>query len=61
MAISKVILNGTTLIDLTDDNVTASDILSGKTAHKNDGTEITGTLSAMTTEQIQSAVNAGWV
>ena len=61
MAIAKVILNGTTLIDLTGDSVTAPDVLSGKTAHKKDGTVITGELTAMTTAQIQSAVTAGWV
>lgn len=42
MAISKVILNGTTLIDTTDKTVSASNLLSGYTALKNDGTTITG-------------------
>ena len=32
MAVSKVILNGTTLIDVTDDTVNASNLLSGITA-----------------------------
>ena len=48
MAYSKVILNGTTLVDLTNDTVTASDVLPGITAHKNDGTSITGSLSGVT-------------
>ena len=41
--VSKVVLsNGTTLIDLTGDTVTASDLLSGVTAHGKDGAPITG-------------------
>lgn len=43
MAYSKVILNGTTLIDLTQKTVTAANMLNGITALKNDGTDITGT------------------
>lgn len=42
--VSKVVLsNGTTLIDLTGDTVTASDVLSGVTTHGKDGAPITGT------------------
>lgn len=41
--INKVIYGGDTLIDLTSDTVTASDILTGKTAHDKSGTIITGT------------------
>lgn len=48
MAYSKVILNGTTLIDLTSDTVTAPALAVGETAHKNDGTSITGSLSGVT-------------
>lgn len=40
--INKVIYGGDTLIDLTSDTVTASDILTGKTAHDKSGTIITG-------------------
>lgn len=43
MAINKVIYGGNTLIDLTGDNITAADLLSGKTAHDKSGTSITGT------------------
>ena len=43
MAINKVIYGGNTLIDLTGDSVTASDLLSGKTAHDKSGATITGT------------------
>lgn len=42
--VSKVVLsNGTTLIDLTGDTVTASDLLTGVTAHDKSGAPITGT------------------
>lgn len=48
MAVSKVILNGTTLIDVTDDTVNASNLLSGITATRNDGVEVTGTYTPPT-------------
>lgn len=42
--VSKVVLsNGTTLIDLTSDTVTAGSMLSGTTAHDKSGAVITGT------------------
>ena len=44
MANAKVVLNGVTLIDLTPDTVEAKYIVSNKTAHKADGTTITGTI-----------------
>ena len=41
--VSKVVLsNGTTLIDLTGDTVTAADVLSGVTTHDKSGAQITG-------------------
>lgn len=43
MAKNKIIYGGTTLIDLTGDTATASDILSGKTAHINTGEQVEGT------------------
>lgn len=43
MAINKVIYGGDTLIDLTGDNITAADLLYGKTAHDKSGASITGT------------------
>jgi hypothetical protein len=43
MAINKVIYGGNTLIDLTGDNITPADLLSGKTAHDKSGASITGT------------------
>lgn len=45
MAISKVILNGETLMDVTSDTVESSKLLTGETATKNDGTKITGSYS----------------
>lgn len=50
MAYSKVILNGTTLIDLTQKTVTAANMLNGITALKNDGTDITGTYVPASTQ-----------
>lgn len=44
--VSKVVLsNGTTLMDLTADTVTASDLLTGVTAHDMSGAPITGSCS----------------
>ncbi len=42
MAINKVIFGGNTLLDLTSDTVTASDLAYGKTAHDKSGAVITG-------------------
>lgn len=42
MAISKVVFGNTTLIDLTSDTITASDLAYGVTAHGADGSLITG-------------------
>lgn len=52
MAVSKVILNGTTLIDVTDDTVAADKVLYGYTATKNDGTEITGSIASKTSADL---------
>ena len=43
MAVSKVILDGVTQIDVTTDTVVADKLGSGYTATKNDGTKIKGT------------------
>jgi len=45
MAISKIILNGVTQIDLTSDTVAASNLISPNTAHGADGQAIVGTAS----------------
>lgn len=46
MAVSKVIYGNTTLVDLTQDDVTAADVRSGVVFHKPDGTQGTGSLQA---------------
>ena len=43
MAISKVVYGSTVLIDLTSDTVSPESLVSGVTAHKSDGEQITGT------------------
>ena len=43
MAISKIILNGVTQIDLTSDTVAANNLIAPNTAHGADGNPITGT------------------
>lgn len=48
MAYNKVVYNGNTLIDITSDTVDQNNLLSGYTAHKNDGTQITGSVSFVT-------------
>lgn len=49
MAVSKIQFDGQTLIDLTSDTVTADKLVSGCTAHKADGTIISGTLNVFRT------------
>lgn len=48
MAVSKVILNGDTLMDVTQDSVTAPTLLSGETATGADGMRLTGTATVPT-------------
>ena len=45
MAINKVVYGNTTLIDLSGDTVSVSDVVSGVTFHLRDGTSGTGTLA----------------
>lgn len=52
MATSKVILNGSTIMDVTQDTVTTGSMLSGTTAHKNDGTSITGSIASKTSSNL---------
>ena len=58
MAISKFILNGVTLIDLTADTVATDNLLSSYTAHKNDGTQITGTVNNVATVTVTDQANS---
>lgn len=48
MAFSKIIVNGTTNIDVTQTTATASDVLYGKTLVIADGTTATGTIQTVT-------------
>lgn len=48
MAFSKVVLNGTTLIDLTQDTASAETIRTSYTAHDKSGVQVTGTYSGGT-------------
>lgn len=45
MAVNKVVYGGKTVIDLTNDTVSPSDLMSGVTAHGANGQTITGTFS----------------
>ena len=55
MAISKVILNGETQMDVTGKTVTAGSMLSGTTALKNDGTDITGNIESKTSSDLTAS------
>ena len=45
MAVSKIVVNGITQMDVTQDTVVADKLAEGYTAHRNDGVQITGTMS----------------
>lgn len=55
MAIAKVILNGETQMDVTQKTVTAGSMLSGTTALKNDGTDITGSIESKTSADLTAS------
>lgn len=55
MAYSKVILNGTTMMDVTQKTVTSGDMLFGKTALKNDGTDITGSIASKSSSDLTAS------
>ncbi len=55
MAFSKVTLNGDTLMDVTQKTVTAATMLSGTTALKNDGTDITGNIATKTSSNLSAS------
>lgn len=48
MAASKIVINGETKIDLTEDTVTAASVANGITFHLPNGTKATGTLAFVT-------------
>ena len=43
MAINKVVYGNDTLVDLTEDSVSANNLLEGETAHDRSGNPVTGT------------------
>ena len=55
MAVAKVILNGATLIDTTQKTVTSASMLDGVTALKNDGTDITGSITSKTSSDLTAS------
>lgn len=59
MAISKIILNGVTQMDVTGKTVTAGDMRNGVTALKNDGTDVTGNIADMTLPSSSSSTSSG--
>lgn len=58
MAVNKVIYNEETLIDLTEDTVSASSLLSGVSAHSASGEAIVGTLIPVQEEAIAEVYDA---
>ena len=54
MAISKIILNGVTQMDVTQDTVASTNLLSGYTATKNDGTKVNGAYVPPSAPTLQS-------
>lgn len=59
MAISKIILNGVTQMDVTGKTVTSASMRNGITALKNDGTDITGSIQDMTLPSAASSTSSG--
>lgn len=57
MAISKIILNGVTQIDLTSDTVAANNLIAPNTAHGADGEAIVGTASGEPNLQSKSNIS----
>ena len=45
MGNSKIVYNGETLIDISEDTVTPETLVEGATAHNSNGERITGTMS----------------
>lgn len=52
MAFSKIIFNGTTLIDLTSDTVATDNLVSPNTAHNNAGNSITGAIASKSSSDL---------
>ena len=58
MAVNKVVYNGETLVDLTEDTVTEDSLLNGVSAHSADGQVITGALVPVYGEAIAETYSA---
>ena len=56
--VNKVVYDGTTLIDLTGDDVTAGDVLSGKKFHLPSGAQAFGTMAGGTTDVFMATYGA---
>ena len=52
MATSKVSINGTTIIDISDTTATASDVLASKKFYAADGSAVTGSIAAKTSSDL---------
>lgn len=55
MAIAKITLNGVTQMDVTGKTVTSGSMLSGTTALKNDGTDITGNIASKSSSDLTAS------
>ena len=55
--VNQVIVNGETILDLTNDTVTANDLAEGATAHDKSGAPITGTLKVLDTSDANATRN----
>lgn len=53
MAVNKIVYAGNSLIDLTDDTVTADKLSEGITAHDKSGNKITGTMTSSGSSQVK--------
>ena len=60
-AVSKVTLNGTTLIDVTQDTVAANNLLVGKTATGADGNKVSGAVDVYDGTVTPTQNKSGWV
>lgn len=58
MAVNKVVYDGRTLVDLTNDTVTAGTLAEGATAHTANGERVVGTLTAVQYGSAQSLTAA---
>lgn len=60
MAVNKVIANGSVLIDLTEDTVSAGSLKKGVTAHDRSGELITGTMEESSLDDVDQVLLYGF-